>query len=381
MALTALGIAACKVGPDFSNLTFNFGPNAGPSAPPCDPTKSCCDCCAAPAVGTDAGLIPQRPGGPAAPASNGPTVFAVSRFYFGDTDRSGKASTDAWAKLGLNIDGKTTSELSNDTCKLVTGAPCATQLDGDNGIDNSFGANLMPIIGVFNATYSAYANRAIQKGGPTLLIELDGLGPDADYAPQAGALYRATAVQNPMWDGRDVRNFDPASLVTGDISRPAAVFFNGFMRDRTWVGVPPAAGAAYLDLQITAGGHLLPPVPLQHVEIVMPVAPDGRTVTNGVLSGVIRTSDAVAWTTLWANGIDTWSCGGGAVESLTAQIAQASDIMSDGSGGVGHTCDGISVGLGFDAVAVRLGQAESTQPFSDPCADGGLDATDVDTGD
>ena len=48
-----------------------------------------------PATGTDAGTLPPRPKAPAA-TGNSPTVFAISKMYFGDTDRTGQASNTAW---------------------------------------------------------------------------------------------------------------------------------------------------------------------------------------------------------------------------------------------------------------------------------------------
>jgi hypothetical protein len=51
--------------------------------------------------------------------------------------------------------------------------------------------------------------------------------------------------------------------------------------------------------------------------------------------------------------------------------AQASDVMTDGTNEPGQTCDGISLGLGFDAVAVHLGQVWSEPPRPQPCVDAG----------
>jgi hypothetical protein len=42
-----------------------------------------------------------------------------------------------------------------------------------------------------------------------------------------------------------------------------------------------------------------------------------------------------------------------------SQFEQTSDIMADGTNKPAKQCDGISVGLGFDAVAVQLGKSEA----------------------
>lgn len=346
---------------------------------PCPPASCCTDSCGCAPLVTDSGpgMLPPKPSAPAATA-NTATVFAISKFYFGDADRSGRASSTAWQTFGLNIDGKVTAANSTDVCKLVPGALRCTQLDGDNGIDNSFGENVLGAIHTLNAMYDSYANNAIKEGGGTLLIRLDSLGPSDAYSQLPGALYRATPTsQRLKWDGTDIRAVDPVSLAGGDTSKPVAVLPDGYMNSRVWVsGI--SAGAAYLDLQVTAGSAgsgLLPPIPLRHVQIAMQVAPGNASATSGVLSGVARTQDVIAWIQLWSGTISRSLCGGSAAMSISSQFEQMSDIIADGTNEPGKECDGISVGLGFDAVAVQLGKAEAEPPFLNPCSDGGTDAT------
>ena len=296
--------------------------------------------------------------------------------YFGDTDRTGNASDTAWKAYGLDIDGKVTGASSTNTCTLVPGSVCQMQLDGDDGIDNSFGSNLLPIFLFGNSMYSSDANEQIQKGGSTMLVKLEGLGSSASYSLLPGATYRAMpAAQTPKWNGTDVRNVDEVSLVGGDISKPIALMANGYMNDRVWVG-GVASGTAYLDLQLKGGNGsaFLPPIRVQHVQVAMQVASGNASATSGVLSGVARTEDVVAWVALWAGNISTSLCTGSAFQSLATQMEQTSDIMADGSNEPGRQCDGISFGLGFDAVQVQLGKSEAAPPVVNPCEDGGMDA-------
>jgi len=304
-------------------------------------------------------------------------VFAISKIYFGDTDRAGHASSTAWATYGLNIDGKVTGASSTNVCTLLPGSLCETQLDGNDGIDNSFGANVLWAIHTFNAMYDSYANNAIKEGGGTLLIQLDGLASADGYSQLPGALYRATLTsQPPKWDGTDIRAVDTVSLVGGDIAMPLAVLPDGYVNNRVWVS-GLSSGKAYLDLQVAAGNAgsgLLPPIPLQHVQIAMQVAPGNASATSGTLSGVARTQDVVAWIQLWSGTIASSLCYGAAAMSISSQLEQMSDIMADGTNEPGKQCDGISVGLGFDAVAVHLGNAQAEAPVVTACADAGLDA-------
>ncbi len=75
------------------------------------------------------------------------TVIAVSQLFFGDTDRNGNASPTAWKQFGYNLDGLISTKTDANHCRLIAGAnPTNVKTDGDGGIDNSFGSNLMPLV-------------------------------------------------------------------------------------------------------------------------------------------------------------------------------------------------------------------------------------------
>jgi len=355
--LTSLTGAGCTLSSSFSTSTSN-----GPS---------CHD--VTPATGSDAGVVPPEPPGASAPAG-GSTMLAISRLYYGDTDRDGNPSADAWKQYGLDIDGKVTSTCSVDVCKPVGGAPTSIQLDGDDGIDNSFGANALSLIQLLDGKLPAEGDQSLAEGDATMLVQLDGTGQGASYAPFPGALLRAASTLSPpRWDGTDVRDVDTLSLAGGSLSHPLASISGGYMSQRTWVGTPSTA-TAYLDLHFTIDGYPLPPVPIEHVRMVVKVGTDPASTSSGTLAGVIRTSDAAAWTRLWASAAGDSLCAGSAGQAFVTQVEQMSDIMADGSNGPGQTCDGISVGLGFDAVAVKLGEAKVVQAPPSPAlvaCDGG----------
>lgn len=361
LTITALGLAACDGVSPFGDGTgsSSYGP------PPCDDGPACCVGAVSDSTDSGAGEVPPRPS--VAPAAgDGHVVLALSKLYFGDTDRSGNPSQYAWQQYGLDIDGKTTDYCSTDTCTLVAGSSRSVQLDGNNGIDNSFGSQLLPILTTLDSLFTGNANAALHGGDATMLVELDGAGAGPSYAPMTASLLRAVPIASPLWNGADVRDIDTASLVDGMIAQPASVFPDGYMNARTWVGLP-STGTAWLDLHLIVGGHAMPPVPIHHVQIVMSVTADGSSATQGTIAGVIRTSDAVAWAQLWALDDLPAQCDQGSAQPFGEQVAQASDIMADGTNEPGHTCDGISVGLGFDAVAVQLGQPQAVAQYYDPC--------------
>lgn len=61
-------------------------------------------------------------------------------------------------------------------------------------------------------------------------------------------------------------------------------------------------------------------------------------------------------------------CSGSTVEAIKESVRQASDIMKDGTQDPNVECDGISVGLGFEATRIVVGSvAPAPQPTPDPC--------------
>jgi hypothetical protein len=100
----------------------------------------------------------------------------------------------------------------------------------------------------------------------------------------------------------------------------------------------------------------------------MKVTPTSSTATEGTISGVIpeaELEDAIAKT---AGAISKDLCSGSTLDSIKQTIKQASDIMQDGTNVAGVTCDGISVGIGFEAVAVAVaGVGPQDVPGPDPC--------------
>jgi hypothetical protein len=100
----------------------------------------------------------------------------------------------------------------------------------------------------------------------------------------------------------------------------------------------------------------------------MKLDPTHTKVTGGIIAGVLTTSDFEAQLTQVAGMFDPSLCTGPTIDSILAQIAQASDILHDGTQDPSKTCDGISIGLGFDAAADQLGPSVAPPPPPpDPC--------------
>src|SRR5687768_1943973 len=67
-------------------------------------------------------------------------MLAISELRFGAEQVGG------WKKVGMNIDGLNSTANSTDVCQPNSGgSPAYAHPDGDDGIDNSFGKNLLPM--------------------------------------------------------------------------------------------------------------------------------------------------------------------------------------------------------------------------------------------
>lgn len=102
------------------------------------------------------------------------------------------------------------------------------------------------------------------------------------------------------------------------------------------------------------------------------------TVTHGTMAGVLNTQELIAALEIVAGTISTSLCSGSAFASIAQQIAQASDMVLQGSvvsNPAGTTCNAISIGLGFDATEIApptsADIAPPQPPSPNPCASGG----------
>jgi hypothetical protein len=127
--LAALAVAACAVASAITSCSGNLA--TSPTATTADGGPS-----------ADAGLdVDAGPVGAPPTSALRQVSLAMSRVNFGDSP-----TADAWKQIGFNLDGKVTTATSTDVCALVPGANAAEQDDGQDGIDNSFGENICPIL-------------------------------------------------------------------------------------------------------------------------------------------------------------------------------------------------------------------------------------------
>jgi hypothetical protein len=339
---------------------------------------------------------------PASPAGAGPTTvttphnYAVHTLYLGDTDRTGVSSANAWESFGYNLDNLVTTKTSTDVCTLAAGAAKSTQVDGNGGIDNSFGENILPIvITTAGSDASQEINTAIQEGHFTIMTVING------FDDSAGNTTSATGLTGVLLAGGNYANANdggaPAfnttthwpvlpTLINGcnattgcpagtdPVANAQITFPQAYQAAGTFVNGSPAD----LNLTLSIGGQSLTIAVHSALITFQPQAPG--SVTNGTIAGTLVTTELVSSLQSVAGNISTSLCSGSAFQSIAQQIEQASDIVVDPttfavSNTAGTACNGISIGLGFDAQEIAVPTAadvEAPQAAApNPCADGG----------
>jgi len=331
---------------------------------------------------------PTPPMGPTTTLTT-PHNYAVHKLYLGDTDRAGIPSINAWNSFGYDLDGKVTTAASTDVCSLVAGASKQVQIDGNGGIDNSWGANIVPILETLNSTFSQTANNAIQSGAPTQLLYVVGFDSSAGNMTTAtgltgvalgGAQYSANGGTVPSWDlnthwpiapqslscypsgGTDNCTASTDPIATADVKVPAA-----FQTGGTFSSGTPAD----ITLSLPMGGQALALNLHDAVVTFYPQMPG--SVTNGTIAGVLNTNELIAALQQVAGQISTSLCSGSAFQSIASQIQQTSDMVINPSNMVtnpaGVTCNAISIGLGFDATEIALPTSADIAPAQPPAVD------------
>jgi len=316
---------------------------------------------------------------PAAPSSSMPTSakhnYAMYTLYLGDTDRTGVTNSTAWESYGYNLDNLVTTKSSTDVCTLAAGAAKSTQVDGKGGIDNSFGENILPIvITTAGSDASTKINQSIQGGSFTIMEYVVG------FDNTAGSMASSTGLTGvllaggdytteheggaPTWDMNTHWPIRPELLMgctngvcpagTDPIAASKIQFPMAYQAGGTFVSGSPAT----IDISLSIGGQSLD-VNVHSAIVTFQPGTSAGTITNGTIAGTIVTTELISSLQSVAGHISTSLCSGSAFNSISQQITQASDIIIDSSSGnvsnsAGTACNGISIGLGFDAKEIAL---------------------------
>jgi len=310
---------------------------------------------------TGTGLPPQPMG--AATTSTTAHNFAIHHLYVGDDDPNPMYTADpnAWKTIGYNVDGLDSTASSTNVCTPYTKGTTVQQVDGANGIDNAFASQIAPQLGLIG-NLSQTVSLDIIKGSFTIEIDTTGLDGTATQTATAlggqlfaGATYTGGAAPpltgnyfsaTDNWPVSEALLTDGMTIAGGSkIKFPAAYVTKG-----VWVSGAPVN----LGLSLSLEGESLT-LTIHHAVMSFQYAANGTTglATNGVISGVLETTEFIAAINQVVGSIQ-----GGAdcaiVSTILPLIENSQDIIIDPTTGdvsntAGTACNGISIGLAFDA--------------------------------
>jgi hypothetical protein len=344
-------------------------------------------------AGGSAGAAPActdcvHPPDPTASAPDGDgtgQIFAIKTLDLGGDPQ---VTPDHWKDLGYDLDGKKSTPATTDDCKLAANTPNHIREDGKNGIDNSFGRNILPAL---PSEPQNKVNDALTAGDFTILISVDKLGSKTDYVKLPAALYAGAALNStdpdagpiaPKWDGNDQWPVFCELLQTcNDTGTPQlptntskVLFPNSYVAGGTWVS--GAKGEGMLQLSLSVAGYALS-LTVHNALITAKLGtetPVPTTGTSGIVAGILKTDEVLSSLQQMAGKLSSSYCSGESLQSFLDQVQAASDIMVDGTQDPKQSCNGISIGLGFEVGAAKIGKVLDKAPKGeDPCL--GVDAS------
>jgi len=328
-----------------------------------------------------AGVPDRPPEGTSKASDDVEAIFALRNISL-------EQSGDRWRRFGLDLDGINTASVNDPAeCVAADGQPT---LDGDNGIDNSFGQHVLPtVVGLISCLEDNIAlNQGLGFG--TVLLRLrewngtpndakvdvsvvsavDGTSADDVSAFEWGGPSGATLMlpgsraeaPPPAWDGEDLFYVDPGSLVAGDIRHPLVWKTDAYISGgRVVLPVDTATTFVFLtgpgSFWLSLDGYLL-----------ADISEDGRTLEKGLLAGRFSAGDLVA--TLTPLGI----CDDAFRGTVTSLLTDNLDLRIDPDlGNPDEQCTASSVAFSFQGIRARIADtiAPVELPVPDPCADGG----------
>lgn len=299
-------------------------------------------------------------GGASCPTHEG-TVLAVTKLSFGE------GYSGQWKKIGLNVDGKSSTALSTDLCQPNAAGDTVTAYpDGEQGIDNSFGKNLLPTILGLYPSWVTDINNGIGNGLFTALVKIECLPATGDAPALTTKLFGGTTLgSKPKLDGTDKWPVEPelladpkdptSSTIIFDKSSVTGDVYDSGKNVTIILTVPLATATSSTSLKLT----------LYSGQMIMTLSPDRKSATNGMIGGVLNTEELV--TEVKKVGALLGFCDNALLGNLVLQVRQASDIMSDGTQDPTKTCDGVTMGLGFEMKEAQLGDVGPSTPPGKTC--------------
>lgn len=305
-------------------------------------------------------------GGMACPPGDS-TVFALTKLDWGE------GNAGQWKSVGFNLDGIDTTTTFTNLCQPNDGAMASMVFpDGNQGIDNSFGENLLPTLLGVDPTWVSDINTGITNGTFNVLLEVDCLPQAGDAPVLTTKFFGATPLGSmPKFDGTDKWPVEPELLTNPKDPESSSIVFpassvkgNTFDtgKNQTMVlTIPVNSPNGTTSIKLT----------LYAAELTMTLSADRKSATGGMIGGVLNTQEFAAEIQKVAYLYNL--CGSSLIGGLITQVEQASDILADGTQDTTKTCDGISIGFTFEMSQAQIGIVGPAQTAGMTCpSDGGV---------
>ncbi len=295
-------------------------------------------------------------------------VLAIERLLLGKANDDLSLNEDAWRQQGYDLDGLATTEDLAGHCQPQAGAEPASLVDGADGIDNGLHCFLELWMALSATPNSVGVTDSIHAGEFTYLLRIDGLGLETDYQSLSTNWYEAQMPEGappPAFDGNNGWWAAPASLgPQKSLDHTLVQFNNSYVTDHTWVSMPRHSIALVLK-----SVNYTMVLTLHHAVITVELTPERTQGLNGVIAGLVDTDELVhQFQEFFVASFDEQFCEDESFGPTEQSLRQCSDSLADGTQDPNRTCDAISVGIRFEAVAAHLaGIGEEEPPLVDHC--------------
>lgn len=288
--------------------------------------------------------------GPACPLRHPPPRPAVApdpagfqRFFAVQRMELGVGTPGAWRDIGLDLDDRCTSSdtpLEELECETRIGAG---HPDGEEGIDNQFGASIINALTVGDPDLLSDFNTSFARGIYGLVLTVSGwnLTPEDDAV--SVALLEADSGHGPLGGvpehiGEDVWTVSTDSLIDGDLERPLCAG-TGYVTGGVVVAQLPSRCGFRL---LSADDNVID-VRLSRPLVMATISPTAPSFGSGLLVGRWRVDDFVGS----FDQISGILCPGPARMALMRAADASADVLAEDPPDPAIPCDAISFGARF----------------------------------
>ena len=321
---------------------------------------------------------PDRPPGADDGEDVGESVYVIRDVVF---DQGG----ERWRNIGYDLDARCSQPPAFDVECMPRASGASPEVDGEGGIDNSFGHNLFPIVDLAVPGLEDTSRMYQARGVGAVLVKVTGWnGRDDDVRIDvtAGITVFGTPgmpsmtdppdpsmgpLPEPVWDGNDWFWVRSDNFLAGDVTQPLIRDDNAYVSGGVMVIRLPDRSDF-----IFPGEDLGLLVRLTEAVATARIEGGGASLTDITVAGRWPMLDLLA--TAEAVGV----CPGSAENDiLRNQLDRIVDVRANPGTGGSVECDAVSLGLQFEqGVRVRFAGVADGAPVPDACAtppmDGGM---------